>query len=149
MILGRIGNGKFRIFWEGHKVRKNLPLKICRYWVASNFKWNIFFKFCGLLRISKLYKFKIQVHGNVILHHLCKKKYSSKGQMQYILPWFFLTYQQLKYMQLCGKQFGSKNDHCSCQPCSTNVKLYCLTNSNLHFFQCASNYYDLYVIKNF
>ena len=33
---------KVRIFWEGHKIRKNLPLKIWRYWVASNFKWKIF-----------------------------------------------------------------------------------------------------------
>ena len=33
----------------------NLPLKIERYSVLSNFKWKIFFKFCGLLRISELY----------------------------------------------------------------------------------------------
>ena len=45
---------KVWILWEGHKIWKNLPLKIWRYWVASNFKWKIFFKFCGLLRISEL-----------------------------------------------------------------------------------------------
>ena len=27
---------KVRIFWEGHKILKNLPLKFWRYWVASN-----------------------------------------------------------------------------------------------------------------
>ena len=40
---------KVRIFWEGHKIWKNLPLKIWRYSVIGDF-----FKFCGLLRISKL-----------------------------------------------------------------------------------------------
>ena len=29
---------KVRIFWEGHKIWKNVPLKIWRYWVASNSK---------------------------------------------------------------------------------------------------------------
>ena len=33
---------KVRIIWEGHKIWKNLPLKIWRYWVASNFKWKFF-----------------------------------------------------------------------------------------------------------
>ena len=46
---------KIRVFWEGHKIWKNLPLKIWRYWVASNLKWKIFFKFCGLLSIPELY----------------------------------------------------------------------------------------------
>ena len=36
---------KVGIFWEGHKIWKNLPLKIWRYWVASNFKWKIFSNF--------------------------------------------------------------------------------------------------------
>ena len=35
--------GKVWIFWKGHKIRKNLPLKIWRYSIASNFKWKIFF----------------------------------------------------------------------------------------------------------
>ena len=33
---------KVRIFWERHKIWKNLPLKIWRYSVTSNFKWKIF-----------------------------------------------------------------------------------------------------------
>ena len=37
------------------KFEKNLPLKIWPYSVMSKFKWRIFFKFCGLLRISELY----------------------------------------------------------------------------------------------
>ena len=34
---------KVRMFWEGHKIWKNLPLKIWRYSITSNFKWKIFF----------------------------------------------------------------------------------------------------------
>ena len=37
--------GKVRVFWEGHKIWKNLPLKIWRYSVMSNFKWKIFSNF--------------------------------------------------------------------------------------------------------
>ena len=37
----RIGFDKVWTFWEGHKIWKNLPLKIWRYLVMSNFKWNI------------------------------------------------------------------------------------------------------------
>ena len=33
---------KVGIFWEGHKIWKDLPLKIRRYWVTSNFKRKIF-----------------------------------------------------------------------------------------------------------
>ena len=36
---------KVRIFWEGHKIWRNLPCKIWRYWVSSNFKWNFFSNF--------------------------------------------------------------------------------------------------------
>ena len=32
-------------FWERHKIWKNLPLKIWRYWVTSNWKWKIFSNF--------------------------------------------------------------------------------------------------------
>ena len=32
-------------FWEGHKIRKNLPLSIWHCSVASNFKWKIFSNF--------------------------------------------------------------------------------------------------------
>ena len=38
-------HGKVRIFWEGHNIWKNLPRKIWRYWVVSNFKWKIFSNF--------------------------------------------------------------------------------------------------------
>ena len=36
---------KVRIFWEGHKIWKNLPLKIGHYSVTSNFTWKIFSNF--------------------------------------------------------------------------------------------------------
>ena len=39
---------KVRIFWIGHKVWKNLPLKICQYSVTSNFKWKISSNFVAL-----------------------------------------------------------------------------------------------------
>ena len=33
---------KLLTFWKGHKIWKNLPLKIWRYSVVTNFKWKIF-----------------------------------------------------------------------------------------------------------
>ena len=39
---------KVRIFLEGHKIWKNLPDKIWRYWVTSNFKWKISSNFLAL-----------------------------------------------------------------------------------------------------
>ena len=46
---------KVWIFWEGHKIWKNLPLKIRLYWDRVKFSVEDFFKFCGLLKISELY----------------------------------------------------------------------------------------------
>ena len=46
---------KVRIFWKGHKVWKNLPLKIWRYSVTSNLKWKIF---SNLLAFSEYPNFK-------------------------------------------------------------------------------------------
>ena len=43
--LHRVCITKVRTLWEGHKIWKNLPLNIWRYWVASNFKWKIFSNF--------------------------------------------------------------------------------------------------------
>ena len=59
---------KVRIFWEGHKLRKNLPLKIWHNWVASNFKWKIFSNFVAF---SKYPNFKIH---RLWMHNL-KLKY--------------------------------------------------------------------------
>ena len=36
---------KVRSFWEGHKIWKNISLKIWRYWVTSNIRWKIFSNF--------------------------------------------------------------------------------------------------------
>ena len=48
-------------FWEAHKIWKNVPLKIWRYSVASNFKWNLFFQNLLLLRrIIKIRLFDIE-----------------------------------------------------------------------------------------
>ena len=39
---------KVRIFWEGHKIWKHLPLEVWRYSVISNFKWKIFSNFVAI-----------------------------------------------------------------------------------------------------
>ena len=43
--MNKLALFKVQIFWEGHKIWKNLPLKIWRYWVASNSNWKIFSNF--------------------------------------------------------------------------------------------------------
>ena len=45
--------GKVQIFWEGHKLEKNLPLIIWRYSVASNVKWKIFSNFVAFSEYLK------------------------------------------------------------------------------------------------
>ena len=44
--------GKVRIFWEGHKVWKNLPLRIWHYSVTSSFKWKMFSNFVAFSKYS-------------------------------------------------------------------------------------------------
>ena len=53
---------KVRIFWEGHKIWKNLPLKIWHYWVASNFKWKIFSNFVAFSEYSNFMYTKNHPH---------------------------------------------------------------------------------------
>jgi hypothetical protein len=62
---------KVRIFWEGHKVWKNLPLKIWRYWVTSNFKWKIFSNFVAF---SEYPNFKFQKEA-LDSHNQCREKH--------------------------------------------------------------------------
>ena len=62
---------KVRIFWEGHKIWKNLPLKIWRYWVKSNYKWKIFFKF---VTFSENLNFTKKSHNIVSFSRLRKKR---------------------------------------------------------------------------
>ena len=47
---------KVRIFWEGHKIWRNLPLKIWCYWVASNIRWKIFSNFVAFSEYSNFKK---------------------------------------------------------------------------------------------
>ena len=70
---------KVRIFWEGHKIWKNLPHKIWRYTVTSNFKWKIFSNFVAFsvypnfrrIKIIKLLEFAMKkIHLKHILNHL-------------------------------------------------------------------------------
>ena len=46
---------KVQIFWEGHKVWKNLPLKIWHYWVASNCKWKILWPSQNIWTVSDFF----------------------------------------------------------------------------------------------
>ena len=60
---------KVRIFWEGHKIQKNLPLKVWRYWVTSNFKWKIFSNFVAFseypnFNLVRFHNFKSRWHLN-------------------------------------------------------------------------------------
>ena len=71
-ILGAVLEINFGYFLEGHKIWKNLPLKIWRYLVASNLKLKIFFKFCGLLRISELYWSGLSTFIQILLNILCR-----------------------------------------------------------------------------
>ena len=48
--LQKYFEGKVHIFWEGHKILRNLPRKFDWHWSGD------FSKFCGLLRIYELYK---------------------------------------------------------------------------------------------
>ena len=52
------------MFWKGHKIWKNLPLKICRYRVMSNFKWKIFSNFVAF---SEYPNFNTSIMGYSLL----------------------------------------------------------------------------------
>ena len=58
---------KVRIFWEDHKIWKNLPLKIWSHLVKSNFKWKFFSNFVAFSEypnfkeINTLHGWKIQL----------------------------------------------------------------------------------------
>ena len=49
---------KVRTFWEGQNFWKNLPLKILRYSVTSNFKRNIFLNFVAVSEYPNFTLFK-------------------------------------------------------------------------------------------
>ena len=58
--LKQCHNCKVHIFWEGHKILRDLPLTFdCLY---CSQKGEDFTQFCGLLRIYELYHSKIQSH---------------------------------------------------------------------------------------
>ena len=62
----RLKSSKVRIFWEGHKIWKNLPLKIWRYSVTSNFRWKIF---------SNLVAFSEYPNFNLLVLHNCNNDF--------------------------------------------------------------------------
>ena len=48
---------KVHIFWEGHKILRNLHRRFDRYYIGQIYDGD-FVKFCGLLRIYELYTFR-------------------------------------------------------------------------------------------
>ena len=58
--------GKVRIFWEGHKIWKNLLLKIWRYSVTSNFKWKIFSNFVTFSEYPNLKDNEFYILGHIL-----------------------------------------------------------------------------------
>ena len=55
-------------FWEGHKIWKNLPLKIRHYSVVSNSKWKIFSNFVFFSECPNI---------------LCKNNYNNLGAIEH------------------------------------------------------------------
>ena len=91
----KTSDSKVRIFWEGHKILKDLPVKIWRRWVASNFTWKIFSNFvafseypnftirrfqlrCSVFSYSLLSLIKPVIH-NCCLFLFFQKKYGWKS----------------------------------------------------------------------
>ena len=58
---------KVHIFWEGHKISRNLPLTF-DYSTYSQRLGEDFAKFCGVLRIYELYSKKILINQNIFLN---------------------------------------------------------------------------------
>ena len=75
---------KVGIFWEGHKIWKNLPLQIWRYWVASNFKWKIFWNFVPTSESLNFNNKKRSLHN--LCWDWCKSVEEDWKQYQLKLP---------------------------------------------------------------
>ena len=69
---------KVHIFWEGHKILRNLHRRFDRYYIGQTYGGD-FAKICGLLRISELY----QKHPNI--HH---NFFSRSAQLAIYLEYF-------------------------------------------------------------
>ena len=77
---------KVRIFWEGQKIWKSLPLKIRRYSVTSNFKWKNFSNFVAFSE-----------YPNFSIRNSFKSKNLKKYDLSLIFtnsgnPWFYQTW---------------------------------------------------------
>ena len=84
---------KVRIFWEGHKIWKNLPLKICCYWVLSNFKWKIFSNFGAF---SEYHNFNCEI-----------SKFHRDKNTPSEISWSFLWALDLLFNQLSSAFFAN------------------------------------------
>ena len=67
LLLTYVPNDKVRIFWERHKIWKNLPLKIWRYSITSNFKKKIFSNFVTFSEYPNFTTVRWKFHPSTIL----------------------------------------------------------------------------------
>ena len=107
-----IGSMEFKvwIFWEGHKVWKNLPLKIWRFWVVSNFKWKIFSNLWPSENIQTLLIWFIFFYIKSMnqVHHLpnCRWKKTcdanvieKHSEISWMIFWFNFAIKLLKFLE--------------------------------------------------
>ena len=111
---------KVRIFWEGHKIWKNLPLKIYRYWVVSNFEWKIFFQISWPSQNVQTWKLRLALHWvgcfkevfkAVLLWNMyCSKPYCVCGKTRFF---FKITRESKNWVNFFKLDF----------PCHTGVEV--------------------------
>ena len=63
---------KVHIFWEGHKISRNLNRRFDLYYIGQIYGGD-FAKICGLLRIYELYLQKLKLQKSYIWRHAVKK----------------------------------------------------------------------------
>ena len=105
---------KVHIFWEGHKILRNLPL----YVLQSKVMWR-FRKICGLLRMYELYGMYLLIHTSLVINsniayrtlfkHLLT---GSNSETTNLLRW-------PDFVQFHSYFFGDKFKYCLSNPTQT------------------------------
>ena len=81
---------KVRIFWEGHKIWKNLPFRIRRYSLTSNFMWKIFSNFVAFSEYPNFTLKYENLSGNLSLIFFFKFWRKKKIFLTFILSNFLV-----------------------------------------------------------
>ena len=89
---------KVRIFWEGHKIWKNLPFRIWRYSVKSNFMWKIFSNF---VVFSEYPNFNIK-RKNFKKYKIVTSKKSENTFTRWFMSGLFCSSKAMKARQVCS-----------------------------------------------